>query len=98
MTAALAAAGVAAALGAALQSAVGFGFALVAAPLVFAATSPAEAVGLMALLGLEVNVLGLATERRRPRPAWEDAVPVLAWSAPGALVGVAILRALDEVA
>ena len=39
------AAGVAVLAGAALQSATGFGFALVSAPLLFAATTPARAVG-----------------------------------------------------
>jgi len=98
LSAALAAAGLAVAAGAALQSAVGFGFALIAAPLVFAATTPQEAVGLMLLLGAEVNLLTLAAERRRPRPLWDDVVQVVAWSAPGAIAGVAVLRALDAVA
>jgi uncharacterized membrane protein YfcA len=98
VTAALAAAGLAVATGAALQSSVGFGFALISAPLVFAATSPQEAVGLMLLLGAEVNLLTLVAERRRPRPLWADVVQVVAWSAPGAVAGVAVLRALDAVA
>jgi hypothetical protein len=85
--------------GAALQSAVGFGFALVAAPLLYAAApSPEEAVGLMLVLGLEVNLLTLVAERRRPDPVWRDVVAVVAWSLPGALAGVAVLRALDAVA
>ena len=85
--------------GAALQSAVGFGFALVAAPLLYAAApSPEQAVGLMVLLGLEVNLLTLLAERRRPEPVWRDVVGVVAWSLPGALAGVAVLRALDAVA
>jgi uncharacterized membrane protein YfcA len=85
--------------GAALQSAVGFGFALVAAPLLYAAApSPEQAVGLMVLLGLEVNLLTLLAERRRPDPVWGDVGGVVAWSLPGALAGVAVLRALDAVA
>src|SRR5829696_10560141 len=84
--------------GAALQSAVGFGFALVAAPLLFAALSPEEAVGLLVVLGLEINLLTLLGERRRPAPSWADVVPVVAWSLPGSLAGVAILRSLDDVA
>jgi uncharacterized protein len=85
--------------GAALQSAVGFGFALVAAPLLYAAApSPEQAVGLMIVLGLEVNLLTLLAERRRPDPVWSDVVAVIAWSLPGALAGVAVLRALDAVA
>jgi len=85
-------------IGAALQSSIGFGFALVAAPLLFAAASPAEAVGLMIVLGLEIGLLTLLTERRRPKPVWRDAATVVAWSLPGALAGVAVLRSLDELA
>jgi uncharacterized protein len=84
--------------GAALQSATGFGFALVAAPVVFAVAGPREAVGLMIVLALEVNLLTLLTERRRPRPMAREAATLLAWAVPGALVGVAVLRALDAVA
>jgi len=92
------AAGCAVIAGAALQSSVGFGFALVAAPLLFAAASPAEAVGIMIVLGLEVGLLTLLTERRRPQPVWRDVAAVVAWSLPGALAGVAVLRALDDLA
>jgi uncharacterized protein len=91
------AAGVAVLTGAALQSSIGFGFALVAAPLLFAATSPPEAVGLMIVLPLEVSLLTLLTERRRPQPVWRDVAAVVAWSLPGALAGVAVLRALDDL-
>jgi len=92
----LAAAAVAA--GAALQSAAGFGFSLTAAPLLFAAAGPEHAVGLLIVLGTLVNVLTLATERRRPRPLGGEAARLVAWAAPGALAGVAVLRALDAVA
>jgi uncharacterized protein len=92
------AAGVAVFAGAALQSSIGFGFALVAAPLLFAATSPPEAVGLMILLSIELSLLTLLTERRRPQPVWRDVLAVVGWSLPGALAGVAVLRALDDLA
>ena len=84
--------------GAALQSAIGFGFALVAAPLLFAATTGPAAVGLLIVLGVEINLLTLLGEGRRPRPVWGDVLPVLAWSLPGALGGAAVLRALDDLA
>ena len=85
--------------GAALQSAVGFGFAIVAAPLVYAAApSPEQAVGLMTLVGLEINLLTLFSEGRRPAPVWRDVAAVVPWSLPGALAGIAVLRALDAVA
>jgi len=85
-------------VGAALQSAIGFGFALVGAPLLYAAASPEQAVGLLVVLAVEVNVLTLLAERRRPRPVWADVVAVAIWSLPGALAGVAVLRTLDELA
>ena len=86
------------AAGAALQSATGFGFSIVAAPLVFAAVEPEEAVGLLIVLGSLVNVLTLVSERRRPRPVWRECAVVLAFAVPGAVAGVALLRALDTVA
>jgi uncharacterized protein len=89
----LAAACVGVVAGAMLQAATGFGFSLAAAPLLFAAIDPEPAV-----LGLEVNVLTLATERRRPRPLRHSTVALLAWSLPGALAGVAVLRALPSEA
>jgi uncharacterized membrane protein YfcA len=92
----LAGAGVAA--GAALQSATGFGFSLIAAPLVFATLEPAEAVGLLTLLGTEVNLLTLLGERRRPQPVWRESLLIVGAAIPGAIAGVALLRALDPVA
>ena len=82
--------------GAALQSATGFGFALVSAPLVFAAFEPEEAVGLLILLGLIVNLMTLGTEGRRPQPLVRDSLIMLAWGIPGVVVGVFALRALDS--
>jgi uncharacterized protein len=92
------AAAAAVAAGAALQSATGFGFSIVAAPLVFATVEPEEAVGLLIVLSSLVNVLTLASERRRPRPVLRECTVLLAFALPGAVAGVAILRALDPVA
>src|SRR3954468_9938079 len=84
--------------GALLQAATGFGFSLLAAPLTFAAVDPAPAaVGLLLLVGAEVNLLTLA-ERRRPQPLRRSSAIMLGWAAPGALAGVAVLRALPAVA
>jgi uncharacterized membrane protein YfcA len=93
----LVAAGAAVTAGAALQSATGFGFALVSAPLLFAALGPQEAIGTLLVLGTEVGLLTLATEGRRPRPLGAEAAVLVAWAVPGALAGVAVLRALDAV-
>ena len=97
MTPLLLATGVAVAAGAALQSATGFGFALLAAPLAFAALDPQEAIGLLLLLGMEIGVLTLATEGRRPRPFARRCAVVLVWAIPAAVVGVVVLKALDAV-
>jgi uncharacterized protein len=98
MDALLVATGAAVFAGAALQAATGFGFALLAAPLAFAALDPHEAIGLLLLLGMEIGVLTLATEGRRPRPMVRRCAVVLAWAVPAAVAGVAVLRALDAVA
>ena len=82
--------------GAALQSATGFGFALVSAPLLFAATEPEQAVALLILLGLIVNLMTLGTEGRRPQPLVRDSLVMLAWGIPGVVAGVFALRALDS--
>jgi uncharacterized protein len=84
--------------GAMLQAATGFGFSLVAAPLLFAAIEPEPAIVLLLLLGLEVNLLTLVSERRRPRPLPESTAIMLACALPGALAGVVVLRALPAAA
>src|SRR3954454_11067222 len=92
------AAGIAVVAGAALQSATGFGFALVSAPLLFAATEPEQAVGLLILLGLIVNGMTLGTEGRRPQPLVRDSTVILGFGLPGVFVGVLALRALSSTA
>jgi uncharacterized membrane protein YfcA len=92
------AAGLAVLAGALLQSAVGFGFSLVCAPLVFAAAGPQEAVGLLTVLGLEVNLVSLIGERRRPVPLLGLVGVILVSSVPGMLAGVAVLRGADAKA
>lgn len=89
------AAGLGVLLGAALQSAVGFGFALVAAPLLFAATDPEQAVGLSIVLALVVNVMTLSTERRVPAPLWRLVAELSLWAVPGMVAGVLVLRAVS---
>ena len=92
------AAGVALLAGAALQSATGFGFALVSAPLLFAAAGPPRAVGLLIVLGLVVNGMTLGTEGRRPQPLVRDSAILLAWALPGVAAGLLALRSLDATA
>jgi uncharacterized membrane protein YfcA len=91
-------AGVGVLLGAALQSAVGFGFALVAAPLLFAATDPEQAVGLSIVLALWVNVMTIGTERRAPVPLWRTVAVLCLWALPGMVAGVLVLQAVSSTA
>lgn len=84
--------------GAALQSATGFGFSLLAAPLLYAVIDPQPAVGLLAVLGLAVNGMTLLTEGRRPRPLAGEVARLVGWGVPGALLGIVVLRSLDAVA
>ena len=93
----LIAAAIAVAVGAVLQSATGFGFALVAAPLLFPALGPKEAIGTLLVLACVGSLLILAAERRRPSPLGRDAATIIAASLPGAIGGVVLLRSLSPV-
>ena len=83
--------------GGCLAAASGFGFALVLAPVAFAVLPAEEAIWLITGLSVLVNLLTLATEGRRPR-VLRDVPLLLAWSVPGSLAGVAVLRAVPDVA
>lgn len=82
--------------GATLQSAAGFGFALVLAPAAFAVLDPDEAVTVLLLLGLELNLLILFGEGRRTEPLWDELRPLLLWALPGLVGGVVILALLSR--
>jgi uncharacterized membrane protein YfcA len=79
-------------LGASLQSATGFGFALVSAPILFALLGPREAVTAGIIVGILLNTLTIATEGRRPQVLVHDAVMIVVWSLPGVALGVVALR------
>jgi len=83
-------------LGAALQSATGFGFALVSAPILFAVLGPEQAVTAGVLLGMSLNLLTLVTEGRRPQVLTRDALALVAWSLPGLVLGAIALRELSD--
>lgn len=84
--------------GGACHSATGFGFALVAAPLVAAALPPETAVSTLLALGILTSALTLATERRMPEPLWAEAAWLLAWGTAGAVAGASLLARLDRTA
>jgi len=82
--------------GATLQSATGFGFALVTAPVLFAAFAPGTALTLLTLLAPVLSLLVLLSERRGIDVRWRAIVPLALWGIPGLALGVVILRAVDK--
>lgn len=106
MTGALIAGLAAVAVGAFVQSATGFGFALFSAPVLVATLGPRLAVPAITVLGLAVSALTLGAEGRRPLVLWRPALTMSAAAIPGMVVGalalakgpVDALRALVSVA
>ena len=88
---ALLAVGAAVLVGAALQSALGFGGALVMSPVLLAVLEPAEAVTLLVLLGSVTNLLVLVVERRRWHVRGGLLRALLVGALPGLVVGVLLL-------
>lgn len=82
--------------GAVLQSATGFGFAIVAAPALVVLVGPEATVGALSVLALAINGLTLVGEWRRPRPAPDDAAALVAWALPGLAIGALALATLPE--
>jgi len=82
--------------GATLQSATGFGYALLAGPATFAAAEPAEAITILLALGTVLNILIMAGERRESSIRTQELVPVLGWAVPGVIAGIFILIALSK--
>jgi uncharacterized protein len=81
--------------GAFVQSASGFGFALLLSPALFAAVDPVEAVGALLALGLALNLLVLLEGGRVDARAL---VPVLVAALPGLALGVLLLSELSKSA
>ena len=80
----------------ALQSATGFGFALLLSPVLFAIYEPAHALGTVLLLGAALNLLMLYGERRAREIRWEDVLILVVGAIPGLAAGVLILDALSK--
>jgi uncharacterized protein len=86
-------AALAALVGAAVQSATGFGFALVLSPALFAVMEPEEAVTALLALGAALNLLVLL-ERHDAR--WSRLPPLILPALPGLALGAAVLAALSR--
>jgi len=92
----MALAAAAALVGAAVQSATGFGFALILSPALLAALDPYEAVTALLVLGLALNLLVLF-DGGRPGPVRRrELLPVLVAAVPGLALGAAALALLDK--
>jgi uncharacterized protein len=94
----MALAAVAAFAGAAVQSATGFGFALVLSPALFATTDPVEAVTALLVLGLALNLLVLFERGRPEHVDWRALAPMLVAALPGLAAGAVALTQLSKEA
>jgi uncharacterized protein len=83
-------------VGAGVQSATGFGFALLAAPAFLAAVGRDEAVATVLVLSLALNILMLAGEGRRPEVLGRPLALLLAAALPAIVGGTFVLRALSK--
>jgi uncharacterized membrane protein YfcA len=92
----MALAAVAALAGAAVQSATGFGFALVLSPALFAVMDPVEAVTALLVLGLALNLLVLFEGGRPEHVDWRALAPMLVAAVPGLALGAVALTALSK--
>jgi uncharacterized membrane protein YfcA len=94
----MAVAALAAFVGAFVQSATGFGFALVLGPALFAVLEPVQAVTALLALGLVLNVLVLLERFQAGFVDWRSLMPVLVSAIPGLALGVLLLNALSKEA
>jgi uncharacterized membrane protein YfcA len=81
-----------------VQAATGFGFALIAGPVLYAVAPPSAAVALVLILGQVVNLLVMFGERRRLEVDWTAVRPALAAAIPGLPIGVLIITVVSETA
>ena len=94
----MALAALAALAGAFVQSATGFGFALVLSPALFAVLEPTEAVATLLALGLALNLLVLFEHGRPEHVDWRALLPVLVAAVPGLAIGLVALAELSKQA
>ena len=80
----------------AVQSATGFGFALLAGPVLFAVLDPGEALTALLTLGFVLNFLVLTDRAARDRVRWGELAPLLAAAVPGLAGGVLLLFVLPK--
>ncbi|GAB3739071.1 sulfite exporter TauE/SafE family protein [Microlunatus parietis] len=77
-----------------IQACTGFGYAIVSAPVLAWLFGPAEAVSLIMVSGLLVDVGLVALGGRRPAPVWSEVIRLFLWSLPGLALGAIALAVL----
>jgi uncharacterized membrane protein YfcA len=92
----LAALALAALVGSAAQSAMGFGIALPVSPVAFALLKPADAVLTVEAVGLAQNLLVLLTRHHRLHLRGADTVILLGAAIPGVLLGALIITHVSK--
>jgi uncharacterized membrane protein YfcA len=85
-------------VGSILQSATGFGVALVVGPAVFGFFEPTAALTTLLILSSVLNLLVLGSERRTLEVRGDRLVPLLSWALPGLAAGALILAAVSKPA
>ena len=86
-------------VGAAVQSATGFGFALILSPVMLAVLEPYEAVTALLALGFALNLLLLFGDGGDPAAVrWRAVAPMLIAAVPGLAAGLLLLAAISKPA
>jgi uncharacterized membrane protein YfcA len=85
-------------LGAAVQSATGFGFVLILGPAMFAVLDPGAALTTLLCLATGLNLLVLFSERRPRQVRRHDLAVVLLAAVPGLVAGALILERISKPA
>jgi uncharacterized membrane protein YfcA len=83
-------------VGASIQSATGFGFALVLSPALFAVLEPVEAITSLLALSLVLNLLVLFERGRPEHVDWRALAPMLLAALPGLALGAWALTVLSK--
>ena len=84
-------------VGASVQSATGFGFALILSPAILALLDPYEAVTALLVLGFALNLLLLFGEGGQPDAIrWRAVCPLLLAAMPGLAAGLLVLASISK--